>query len=175
MQARRSAYPIGLRSSEKTPLLRKYETLEDAGYSEKISITFDMNRLQAIPNPGQADSPGRVLVSMNPIRPPVSPQSSHVYYHPILSSESILASERLSLINAAPDISFAGAWMGYGFHEDGCTAGLQVAKKIKGEHESLVSVKYGNQLPECVPRVSIMDRIARMAIAAIQSLVARTE
>jgi predicted NAD/FAD-binding protein len=93
-----------------------------------ISITFDMNKLQGIPFPGETGSPGRVLVTMNPIRFPRNPQRSQVYYHPLLTSESILMSPHLDRINGAGNISFAGAWMGFGFHEDGFAAGAHVAR-----------------------------------------------
>ncbi|KAM4065026.1 flavin containing amine oxidoreductase [Hirsutella rhossiliensis] len=98
--------------------------------SRKISITFDMNKLQAIPFPGQAGSPGRVLVSMNPTRTPRALQSSHIYHHPLLSSESILMTRHLDKINGVSGLAFAGAWMGYGFHEDGFVAGVHAARLI---------------------------------------------
>ncbi|RYP92151.1 hypothetical protein DL770_001732 [Monosporascus sp. CRB-9-2] len=101
---------------------------DERGSKKKISITFDMNKLQAIPFPGEPGSPGRVLVSMNPIRIPYSLQSSHVYYHPLISSESILMARSLHLINGVSNIGFAGAWMGFGFHEDGFTAGVHAAR-----------------------------------------------
>lgn len=93
----------------------------------KICITFDMNKLQSIPFPREQGSPGRVLVSLNPPRPPRSPQSSHVYHHPLVSAESIGMAARLHEINGVASVSFAGAWMGFGFHEDGFAAGVRAA------------------------------------------------
>jgi predicted NAD/FAD-binding protein len=37
-------------------------------------------------------------------------------------------SPHLDRINGAGNISFAGAWMGFGFHEDGFAAGAHVAR-----------------------------------------------
>lgn len=96
--------------------------------SKTVSITFDMNRLQAIPFPGEPESPGRVLVTMNPTRSPRLVQSSHVYYHPVITSESVLMTRRIHSINGIAGISFAGAWMGFGFHEDGFAAGVHAAR-----------------------------------------------
>ncbi|ROW11902.1 hypothetical protein VPNG_04907 [Cytospora leucostoma] len=45
--------------------------------------------------------------------------SSQVYHHPLVSAESIQMAARLHMINAVGTVSFAGAWMGFGFHEDG--------------------------------------------------------
>ena len=95
-----------------------------------ISITFDMNKLQDIPLPGEPGSPGRVLVTMNPIYTPRNLQSKEVYYHPLVTSESILMSRYLDKINSVDHISFAGAWMGFGFHEDGFAAGAHVAGNL---------------------------------------------
>ncbi|OTA64665.1 hypothetical protein K449DRAFT_463719 [Hypoxylon sp. EC38] len=82
-----------------------------------------MNKVQAIPFPGELGSPGRVLVAMNPVHryhdgaliSPHSVQSTHVYYHPLISSESILMSRHINFINGVTGIAFAGTWMGLGF------------------------------------------------------------
>jgi predicted NAD/FAD-binding protein len=135
-----------------------------------------MNRLQAIPNPGEPESPGRVFVSMNPIRTPHLPRLHQVYYHPILDSKSIQASRSLPLINAASNISFAGAWMGYGFHEDGFAAGLEAARKIvTGNYDSPSNIRYGADLADWVPKLSTADKTVRGAVAAIQFMIERVE
>ncbi|KAI0449203.1 FAD/NAD(P)-binding domain-containing protein [Xylaria acuta] len=95
-----------------------------------ISLTFDMNKLQKIPLPGEPESPGRVLVSMNPLRVPYKLQSTHVYHHPLINLESISMVQSLNKINGVENISFAGAWMGFGFHEDGFAAGSHVASML---------------------------------------------
>lgn len=97
-----------------------------------FSVTYDMNRLQAIPSPGEEGSPGRVLVTMNPMTAPCQARSWHLYHHPKITSKSVQALKRLHLLKSGGNVSFAGAWMGYGFHEDGFVAGLQVAKEIIG-------------------------------------------
>ncbi|OTA91941.1 hypothetical protein M434DRAFT_75307 [Hypoxylon sp. CO27-5] len=103
----------------------------------RISITFDMNKLQAIPFPGEPGSPGRVLVTMNPSRTPDMLQGSYTYSHPLISAESVTMSRHLSKINGVDKISFAGAWMGFGFHEDGYAAGVHAARVIVLGHENM--------------------------------------
>ncbi|KAI3390885.1 hypothetical protein diail_8446 [Diaporthe ilicicola] len=124
-------------SSNDSMSLSKHITLQSSSYEKegdssspkpsKTYITFDMNKLQSIPFPGELGSPGRVLVSMNPPRPPRSPQSSHVYHHPLISTESIRMAARLHEVNGVTGVSFAGAWTGFGFHEGGFVAGVRAA------------------------------------------------
>lgn len=142
----------------------------DSYKSSKISITFDMNKLQAIPNPGEYGSPGRVLVTMNPIRAPRSPQSSHVYYHPLITSESIIMSRHLHKINGVLNVSFAGAWMGYGFHEDGFAAGAHVAQTLIHGHDETAPLQLIDAPVISSSTPNMTDTAARMMIAAIQRL-----
>ncbi|KUI60928.1 Protoporphyrinogen oxidase 2, chloroplastic/mitochondrial [Cytospora mali] len=126
------------RSNDGTSTLTKHTTLQKAPFEKErsspshssICLTFDMNKLQSIPFPGEPGSPGRVLVSMNPLRIPRSLQSSHVYHHPLISAESIHMAARLHTINGVAGVTFAGAWMGFGFHEDGFVAGTQAARVL---------------------------------------------
>lgn len=39
-------------------------------------------------------------------------------------------SDHLNKINGVANVSFAGAWMGFGFHEDGFAAGAHVARTL---------------------------------------------
>ncbi|KAI1824020.1 FAD/NAD(P)-binding domain-containing protein [Xylaria intraflava] len=137
----------------------------------RISITFDMNRLQAIPMPEQPGSPGRVLVSMNPLRIPQSHRSRQAYYHPLISSESISMAPHLNLINGVRGISFAGAWMGFGFHEDGFAAGAHVAQMLVAgrENTSWLNLVSGTD-ERCVRRIGALEWAARMVILAVQWL-----
>ncbi|KAI0470088.1 FAD/NAD(P)-binding domain-containing protein [Xylariaceae sp. FL0804] len=96
----------------------------------RISVTFDMNRLQGIPPPGTSASPGRVLVTMNPHRTPKLQQGIYEYHHPLITSRSVMMARQMNKINGADRISFAGAWMGFGFHEDGFAAGVHAARTI---------------------------------------------
>jgi predicted NAD/FAD-binding protein len=52
------------------------------------------------------------------------------YAHPIFDGEAIAAQHALPSIQGKRNTWFAGAWTGYGFHEDGHKSGLQVARAI---------------------------------------------
>lgn len=141
-------------------------------HPQKISVTFDMNRLQGIPIPGEPGSPGRVLVSMNPIHPPSQVQGTYCYKHPLFSSASVLASKRLHLINGVASVSFAGAWMGHGFHEDGFAAGLKAARNIlKPVEQCSHSIVCDTETEKQVPRLYLRDMVSRGAMQLVQLLV----
>lgn len=128
-----------------------------------------MNRLQSLPWPGQPGSVGRVIVTLNPVRQPDAIQCRRTYYLPIISSAGVLAAQHLDELNRADNVSYAGAWMGYAFHEDGFSAGLAVANKIRtGTYENPTRFRSGEELKESVPRLSLKIRLLRFAIAIVQ-------
>ncbi|KAF2794310.1 FAD/NAD(P)-binding domain-containing protein [Melanomma pulvis-pyrius CBS 109.77] len=135
----------------------------------RISITFDMNRLQSIPLPGHPSSPGRVLVTMNPPIPPQYTQSSQIYYHPLISSDSIRMSKELWKINGVRKVSFAGAWMGFGFHEDGFASGAYVAKcLIEGREEKEVLDIVGGIQGINKKEMGLRERVGRGVVRMVQ-------
>ena len=88
-----------------------------------VSVTYWMNRLQGI------DPAVPLFVSLNPLREP-DPARIHAdlrYEHPIFDQAAIDAQGRLGAIQGRRRTWFCGSYCGHGFHEDGLTAGLQVA------------------------------------------------
>jgi predicted NAD/FAD-binding protein len=53
------------------------------------------------------------------------------YEHPIYTPESVAAQRRLPELNSRV-LAFAGAYHGWGFHEDGCRSGLRAAESLGG-------------------------------------------
>lgn len=91
-------------------------------------VTYDMNRLQGIPretpvfltlNPGRAPDPRLVFEEFD-------------YAHPQFDVAALAAQRRFNLIQGVRNTWFAGAWLGYGFHEDGLRSGLRVALRLGG-------------------------------------------
>lgn len=148
------------------------ESTSGSSHAQKISVTFDMNRLQGIPLPGELDSPGRVLVSMNPIHAPDTVKGKYHYKHPLFSSASVLASKSLDMINGVGNVSFAGAWMGYGFHEDDFAAGLQAARNLsQGTKVRSRNLSNGVGARDRIARLHVRDRICRVVIHGVQYLI----
>ena len=90
------------------------------------SVTYWMNRLQRI-DPGTP-----LFVSLNPTRAP-DPALVHglfEYAHPQFDSRAVDGQRRIAEIQGLRRTWFAGAYCGYGFHEDGLQAGLNVAAAL---------------------------------------------
>lgn len=96
----------------------------DAG-AETVHVSYDMNRLQRL------DSATRYLVTLNGDAD-VDPDQvieRMVYEHPIFTPESVAAQSRLPELNDGT-LAFAGAYHGWGFHEDGCRSGVAAAASL---------------------------------------------
>ncbi|TWF92939.1 NAD(P)/FAD-dependent oxidoreductase [Saccharopolyspora dendranthemae] len=98
---------------------------ECAGDSGGARISYDMNRLMGLAEPddhvvtlnGDAEvDPGSVLAKMS-------------YRHPIYTPESVAAQADLPSIGD-DRLRFAGAYHGWGFHEDGCLSGVRAAAAL---------------------------------------------
>ncbi len=74
-----------------------------------------------------------VVVSLNPVREPdpTTVIRDIAYDHPVFDQAAINAQAQLHTIQGTEGIWYAGAWCGYGFHEDGFQAGLRAAKLIQ--------------------------------------------
>lgn len=90
------------------------------------SITYWMNRLQDL----HTSHP--IFVSLNPHRRP-DPNLTHgtyEYSHPQFDQHTANTQREIAMIQGANRTWYAGAWMGYGFHEDGLQSGLNVAAAL---------------------------------------------
>ena len=92
-----------------------------------LFVTYWMNLLQKL-NTSQ-----NFFVSLNPetnidenkIEKKVS------YHHPTYTFETFDAQKKIQLIQGQDNLWFCGAYLGYGFHEDGISSGLKVAKDLQ--------------------------------------------
>ncbi|MGJ3230464.1 MAG: NAD(P)/FAD-dependent oxidoreductase [Oceanicaulis sp.] len=102
--------------------------LREAGAAE-ASVTYDMNRLQHIPK----DKP--LFVTLNPAREPDPALTfgRFQYDHPQFTAPGMAAQRIFNRIQGVRRTWFAGAWLGYGFHEDGLRSGLRAALRLGGE------------------------------------------
>jgi predicted NAD/FAD-binding protein len=93
--------------------------------AEQVHVSYDMNRLQRL------DSDTRYLVTLNDDGSvePASVIERMVYEHPIFTPESVAAQRRLPALNDGV-LAFAGAYHGWGFHEDGCRSGVEAAASL---------------------------------------------
>lgn len=93
----------------------------------RVAVTYDMNILQSI------KSPETFCVSLN-MDDRLGPESvikKILYHHPVFTTAAVAAQKRWAEISG-PDLRthYAGAYWGYGFHEDGVKSGLRVCESL---------------------------------------------
>lgn len=93
---------------------------------KNISVTYWMNKLQNIKN----SKP--LFLSLNPIMPPKENSIFKVieYEHPIFDIKAINSKKLLKNIQGYRSTWYCGAWSGNGFHEDGITSSVNLAKEF---------------------------------------------
>lgn len=91
-----------------------------------LALTYWMNKLQPL------ETTQNLFVTLNPHReiPAEAVQHEVDYEHPLFDDNAIAAQKLLWQVQGVNRSWFAGAWMGYGFHEDGLQSGLEVAERI---------------------------------------------
>jgi predicted NAD/FAD-binding protein len=94
---------------------------EDLG---RVAVTYDMNILQRI------GAPRELCVSLNLAKAidPVKIFREMIYHHPVYNPESLAARHSHREISGVNRTHYAGAYWGYGFHEDGVVSALEVCK-----------------------------------------------
>ncbi len=91
------------------------------------TVTYSANRLQGLPS-GQ-----EYCITLNRTGEidPSAILAVHADEHPQMTIESHAAASELSTLDGPRRTAFAGAWQGYGFHEDGLASGLRAAAAIE--------------------------------------------
>jgi predicted NAD/FAD-binding protein len=90
-----------------------------------VQVSYDMNRLMRL------DEPTGYVVTLNPLTAPVggSVLAKMTYEHPVYTPGSVAAQRRLPGLND-DTVAYAGAYHGWGFHEDGCASGVRAAENF---------------------------------------------
>lgn len=92
---------------------------------EHVLITYDVTRLMRL------DGARRFLVTLGgqDLIDPSLVLAEMTYDHPLYTAESVAAQRLLPSLDD-DRITFAGAYHGWGFHEDGCASGLRAARRL---------------------------------------------
>ena len=118
-----------------------------AGHDRRPApVTYWMNRLQGL----TTQKP--LFVSLNPRHEP-DPDlvwGRFAYDHPVFGEDAFGAQRDLDSIQGRGGVWYAGAWTGYGFHEDGLRSGLRVAQALGSRPEWMGQAPepFGNALSQ---------------------------
>jgi predicted NAD/FAD-binding protein len=92
---------------------------------DRVLVSYDMSRLMRL------DTPETYIVTLNATDrvDPATVIAKMDYEHPAYTPASVAAQQRLPDLNDGR-IAYAGAYHGWGFHEDGCASGVRAASSF---------------------------------------------
>ncbi|WP_332641873.1 NAD(P)/FAD-dependent oxidoreductase [Aeromicrobium sp.] len=99
-----------------------YRMDDCAQRSDRTAVTYWMNRLQGI----ESAEPFLVTLNASERIDPAKVVARMDYTHPIYTPESVDAQGELTSLFTDRTV-YAGAYHGWGFHEDGCRSGVEAA------------------------------------------------
>lgn len=108
-----------------------YRMPDCSGQAQNVEVSYDMTRLQRLA------TTQRYLVSLNAAAAPDGGPAAQAvlermaYAHPQYTPQAVAAQALLPALNDAVT-AFAGAYHGWGFHEDGARSGLAAAISLGG-------------------------------------------
>lgn len=91
-----------------------------------ISISYWMNLLQSL------EAEHDYFVTLNPLMPPRKELVHYetMYEHPVFDQATRKAQASLGRLQGHRNCYYCGAWMGYGFHEDGLGSAIEMVKSM---------------------------------------------
>ncbi len=94
--------------------------------NDDVAVTYDISRLMGL------RTPKRFLVTLSAADrlDPASVLAEMTYHHPLYTTESLAAQQLLPALDDNR-IVFAGAYHGWGFHEDGAASGARAAARLQ--------------------------------------------
>jgi uncharacterized protein len=90
----------------------------------QVAVTYWMNRLMGLP----AAPP--LFVTLNPRRPPAGVHHEATFRHPQFDFAALASQAALPRLQGRARTYYAGAWTGFGFHEDGLRSGVVAAARV---------------------------------------------
>jgi predicted NAD/FAD-binding protein len=107
-----------------------------AGTPERCTVTYHMNRLQSL----RADREFCVTLNRTEAIDPEQIIRTMQYAHPVFTPAGIAAQARHYEISGRNRTHYCGAYWGSGFHEDGVSSALRVARELGARRAEPVSL-----------------------------------
>jgi predicted NAD/FAD-binding protein len=107
-----------------------------AAADRPVAVSYWMNRLQSL------DPALDLFVTLNPhVEPdPALVHAEFAYDHPLYDAAAFAGHAAVEAVQGRGGVWHAGAWLGWGFHEDGLRAGLRVAAALGGRPSWAVDI-----------------------------------
>ncbi|QIW09618.1 FAD-dependent oxidoreductase [Francisella sp. LA112445] len=103
-----------------------YLSAETKDKRNVVSLSYWMNNLQPL------NTDTDYFVTVNPDQKPDQKKiiNEHVFEHPVFDKKAIQAQQQIDKIQGVNNTYFCGAYLRYGFHEDGILSAVNVASKL---------------------------------------------
>lgn len=103
-----------------------YLSARSTDTNDAVSVSYLINKLQPIPTNKS------IIVTLNPVTQidECKIYKKISYQHPLFSVGAIKAQEQMAELQGGSRLYFSGAWMRYGFHEDGILSSKLAIKKL---------------------------------------------
>ncbi|AIT09978.1 NAD/FAD-binding protein [Candidatus Francisella endociliophora] len=103
-----------------------YLSAETKDKHKVVSLSYWMNNLQPL------DTDTNYFVTVNPDQKPDPKKiiNEHLFQHPVFDKKAIQAQQNFDNIQGLNDTYYCGAYLRYGFHEDGILSAVNVAEKL---------------------------------------------
>ena len=105
--------------------------------SDRIDLTYWINRLQSLPN----DDPCFVTLNTQRDIDPALIYDQCTFHHPVFDVAALKAQKVLTDLNGANSTWFCGAWMRNGFHEDGLATGIEAARRLMVQNATMMAAE----------------------------------
>ena len=96
-----------------------------AGPTDRATLTYYLNPLQGL----EAEQPVLVTLNRDEAIDPDRVVARFDYAHPVIDQAAVAAQASQRALSAG-DVSYCGAYWGYGFHEDGVRSALAVCERL---------------------------------------------
>jgi len=130
--------------------------------NKECYISYYLNKLQNL------QTSKDYFVTLNPPFEPCEIHGEYSMSHPQFTLKSSQACQTIRSNQGKQGLFYCGAWLGYGFHEDGCRSGVEVAKSFfDSKNEKQVS---SISIPNKIPTGFFVKRVKQFVKTSLETI-----